>query len=150
MPARNKVTLSIAETTLSAYRPAPPTTEQHITNRIRISNNVSLNVGRKLLKAALKANKLSLHIGVEPETSDTEQAEAESDEQNPFSPNYYYYGRDINKLKQLLVSNHIMLNCSATVSYGDGGYDISNDEEAEYALSLIKDDYREPELILYF
>jgi hypothetical protein len=36
------------------------------------------------------------------------------------------------------------------MSYGDGGFDVTNDEDAEDALEIIQDNYREPELILYF
>jgi hypothetical protein len=157
MPAKRKVTPKTATTALGARRPEQPIVEHNIINRIWISRDVSLNVGRKLMAAALKAKKLSLHIGIDPdalhydEEADTgEEAAENKHDEHPLSPRFYYCGNDIKQLEHLLVNNHIMLICSATMSYGDGGFDVTNDEDAEDALEIIQDNYREPELILYF
>ncbi len=154
MPGKSTVKPSAAAlTALSSGRSQLPklqTTTDQIINRIRVLNDVTLSPGRKLLKAALKANRLELYIGVAPLLPYLTQSEETETNDAPLSPTYYYHGKDIDKLEHRLVNNHRMLECTATLSYGDGGFNVSDDEEAAYALSLIKDNYRDPTLILYF
>ena len=61
------------------------TLETRIINHVRILDNVTLTVGRKLIKAALKANMLTIHIGLDPfGDSHTDAREAS---EHPLSPN---------------------------------------------------------------
>jgi hypothetical protein len=53
-------------------------------------------------------------------------------------------------LEPLLLSDHTILVCTATLSYGDGGVTVEDNDDAESALDIIMENYREPELILYF
>ena len=66
------------------------------------------------------------------------------------TPNDYYAGDDIRKLEPLLLSDHTILECTATLCYGDGGVCVENNDDAESALNIINENYREPEIILYF
>ena len=120
--------------------------EARITNRIRIMDNVTLTIGRKLTKTALKNDQLAINIGINPYSS---EEECESSH-HPLSPQYRYSGKDIRKLEQLLINDHNMIECTATLSYGDGGMSVDTDDDAESAIDILRNNYREPELILYF
>jgi hypothetical protein len=134
--------------------------ETRIINHIRILDNVTLTVGRKLITAALKANKLKIQIGLETCRrcgSFEVQCECGGERvhpsdygDHPRTPNDFYEGDDIRKLEPLLQSDHTILECTATLSYGDGGVTVEDNDDAESALDIIMENYREPELILYF
>ncbi len=68
---------------------------------------------------------------------------------HPVSPKCYYHGADIRKLEPMLINDRIILVCTATLSYGDGGKSVETDDDAETALNILIDKYRDPELILY-
>ena len=131
------------------------TIENRIINRIRIigdddeavSSGITLTVGRKLIKAALKNNQLSINIGTNPYDSEEEEKESSH---HPLSPQYKYCGKDIRKLEPLLITDHTMLECTATLSYGDGGMSIDTNDDIQSAIDILTENYREPELILYF
>ena len=130
------------------------TIENRIINRIRIigdddeavSSGITLTVGRKLIKAALKNNQLSINIGTNPYDSEEERESSH----HPLSPQYKYCGNDIRKLEPLLITDHTMLECTATLSYGDGGMSIETNDDVQSAIDILTDNYREPQLILYF
>ena len=69
---------------------------------------------------------------------------------HPLSPQYKYCGEDVRKLKPLLITDHTMLECTATLSYGDGGMSIDTNDDIQSAIDILTDNYREPMLILYF
>jgi hypothetical protein len=50
----------------------------------------------------------------------------------------------------MLINDQTILECTATLSYGDGGMSIENNDDAETALDIIAQNHREPELTLYF
>jgi hypothetical protein len=129
------------------------TIENRIINRIRImgddeetSSGITLTVGRKLIKAALKNNQLSINIGTNPYDSEEERESSH----HPLSPQYKYCGNDIRKLEPLLITDHTMLECTATLSYGDGGMSVDTNDDVQSAIDILTDNYREPMLILYF
>ena len=124
-------------------------TETRVINRIRVMGDDSASgptvaVGRKLIRTALKGNMLSINVGSNPFDSEDEH---ESKHQ-PSSPQYKYCGKDIRKLSILLTDK--MLECTATLSYGDGGMSTETDEDCESAVNILLDNYREPSLILFF
>ena len=124
-----------------------------VINRIRILESVTLTAGRKLIKAALKAKRLKIQIGMEPSSMGEEEAVQANEHEStdhPASPTYYYYGADVRNLEHKLINEHCMLNCCAILSYGDGGMTVVDDEDAANALQIIQDTYRKPQLILYF
>ncbi len=100
--------MATAMTALASDLPKPPKQpprEQPIINRVRVLNDVTLTPGRKLLKAALKAQRLSIHIGFAPNhlhIGEGSPTEGESDT-HPLSPRYYYYGR-VQKLSPALLT----------------------------------------------
>lgn len=108
--------------------------------RVSLDNGVSLSASRKLLRTAFRTKHLSIQIGIPPGSP---RGEDEPDH----SPYFHYEGTDITKLRELSENS---LNASATLVYGDGGMEISNDDDVEEALRILEDNYREPELILYF
>ena len=131
------------------------TIENRIINRIRIigddeetsgTSGITLTVGRKLIKAALKNNQLSINVGTNPYDSEDEHESSH----HPLSPQYKYCGTDIRKLEPLLITDHTMLECTATLSYGDGGMSVETKDDVQSALDILNDNYREPQLILYF
>ncbi len=124
------------------------TLENRIINHIRILDSVTLALGRKLIEAALKANKLTMQIGLEPHCR-SDSADIKETADHPLSPNYRYSGHDVRKLEPMLMNDHAMLDCTATLSYGDGGVSVETDD-VERALDIISENYREPELVLYF
>ena len=72
------------------------TIENRIINRIRImgdddealnASGITLIAGRKLIKAALKNNQLSINIGLNPYDSEEEEKESSH---HPMSPQYKY------------------------------------------------------------
>ena len=124
------------------------TLETRIINHVRILDSVTLTLGRKLIKAALKANMLTIHIGLDP--FGDSHTDARETSEHPLSPNYRYIGHDIRKLEPLLITDHTILECTATLSYGDGGMSVDSDDDVESAMDVILENYREPELHLYF
>ena len=124
------------------------TLETRIINHVRILDSVTLTLGRKLIKAALKANMLTIHIGLDP--FGDSHTDARETSEHPLSPNYRYSGHDIRKLEPLLITDHTILECTATLSYGDGGMSVDSDDDVESAMDVILANYREPELHLYF
>jgi hypothetical protein len=129
--------------------------ENRIINRIRIigddeeasgTSGITLTMGRKLIKAALKNNQLSINIGSNPYDSEDEHESSH----HPLSPQYKYCGKDVRKLEPLLITDHTMLECTATLSYGDGGMSIETNDDVQSAIDILTDNYREPEFILYF
>ena len=134
------------------------TIENRIINRIRIigdddetsgtvgASGITLTVGRKLIKAALKNNQLSINVGTNPYDSEEERESSH----HPLSPQYKYCGMDIRKLEPLLITDHTMLECTATLSYGDGGMSVETNDDVQSAIDILSDNYREPQLILYF
>ena len=118
-------------------------TENDIVNHIRIGQDVTLTPVRKLIKAALRNKCLELVIGIPP-------GSPRGEDENPLAPTYFYEGPDVMKLEPLLTSRNKLLNCSATLCYGDGGNSVETDEEAAHAYKVIEDNYREPSLCLYF
>ena len=131
------------------------TIENRIINRLRITGDdeetsgtsgITLTMGRKLIKAALKNNQLSINIGTNPYDSEDEHESSH----HPLSPQYKYCGKDIRKLEPLLITDHTMLECTATLSYGDGGMSIDTNDDIQSAIDILTENYREPELILYF
>ena len=120
--------------------------ETRIVNHIRILDSVTLTVGRRLIKTAIKSNRLAINIGVNPYDSEEDHESSH----HPLSPQYRYNGKDIRKLEPLLVNDHTMLECTATLCYGDGGMSVENNDDAESALDIINENYREPVLVLYF
>ena len=148
MPSKSKVTTTttaLAELTKLKGRPrfGRNYTENEIVNRIRIADEVTLTSARKLLKAAIRKKCISVVVGVPP-------GSPRGEDEHPLSPNFFYDGPDVNMLEHLLIAPHTMLNCSATICYGDGGQEIESDEDAEEALKIILENYREPQLCLYF
>ena len=117
-------------------------TEKDIVNHIRICPGVTLSPTRKLINAALRANCLHITIGVPPGSPRPDESVV--------APNYYYKGSDIMHLEPLLFTEHTMLNCTASVCFGDDCRDIENDEEAKAALSLLLLSEGQPNLRLYF
>ena len=117
------------------------TTEKDIVNHIRISPNVTLSCTRKLINAALRAKCLDITIGLPPPKAYTQTAA---------NPNYFYEGSDILQLEPMLANNHTMLECTATLCWGDGGQAIEEDSDVEHAMQVIRDNYREPCLSLFF
>ena len=130
------------------------TIESRIINRLRIigdddeavSSGITLTAGRKLIKAALKNNQLSINVGTNPYDSEEERESSH----HPLSPQYKYCGMDIRKLEPLLITDHTMLECTATLSYGDGGMSVETNDDVQGAIDILIDNYREPQLILYF
>ena len=170
MPARKssiKVTSETAPLTCNgapvyltpAKKPAKQQSpEDYIINHIKIEPSVTLTWTRKLIKAAVKHKKLSIQIGMDPtperyyneeEPSGPAEPITESSH-HPLSPRYYYCGADLRKLEPRLLDNLTMLQCTATLSYGEGGMSVDDNDDAESALDIIKENYREPELTLYF
>ena len=142
------------------------TIESRIINRIRImgddeealnaigkgdalasgTSGITLTTGRKLIKAALKNNQLSINIGSNPYDSEDEHESSH----HPLSPQYKYCGKDVRKLEPLLITDHTMLKCTATLSYGDGGMSIDTNDDIQSAIDILTENYREPMLVLYF
>ncbi len=85
------------------------TLENHIINRIRIMDNITLTSGLKLLRTALKNNKLSVNVG----TNLSDSKEEHESSHHPLSPQYKYCGTDIRKLEPLLITDNTMLECTA-------------------------------------
>ncbi len=50
----------------------------------------------------------------------------------------------------MLINEHAMLECTSTLSYGDCGVSVENDDDAKSALDIMNALYREPEVIIYF
>ncbi len=124
------------------------TLETRIINHVRILDSVTTTAGRELIKAALKANKHTIHIGLDPYGGSDRDVGETSD--HPMSPNYRYSGHDIRKLEPLLITDRTILECTATLSYGDGGISVDSDDDVESALDVIIENYRESELHHYF
>ena len=131
------------------------TIESRIINRIRIMGDddealnaigITLTAGRKLIKAALKNNQLSINIGTNPYDSEDEHESSH----HPLSPQYKYCGKDVRKLEPLLITDNTMLECTATLSYGDGGMSIETNDDVQSTIDILTENYREPMLILYF
>ena len=129
--------------------------ENRIINRIRImgddeetlnASSITLTTGRKLIKAALKNNQLSINIGTNPYDNEDEHESSH----HPLSPQYKYCGKDIRKPEPLLITDHTMLECTATLSYGDGGMSNDTNDDIQSAIDILTENYREPMLILYF
>ena len=120
--------------------------ESRIINRLRIMDNITLTMTRKLIRTALKNNQLSINVGTNPYDSEEERESSH----HPMSPQYKYCGKDIRKLEPLLITDHTMLECTATLSYGDGGMSIDTNDDVQSAIDILTENYREPELILYF
>ncbi len=110
------------------------------------ASGITLTAGRKLIKAALKNNQLSINIGLNPYDSEEERESSH----HPMSPQYKYCGKDVRKLEPLLITDHTMLECTATLSYGDGGMSIDTCDDVRSAIDILTENYREPMLILYF
>ena len=108
--------------------------------RVSLGYGVSLSATRKLLQTAFRTKHLSIHIGIPPGSP---RGEDEPDH----SPCFYYEGTDITKLSEL---GEKTAEASATLVYGDGGMEICSDDDVEEALRILEDNYREPDLILYF
>jgi len=117
------------------------TTEKDIVNHIRISPNVTLSYTRKLINAALRAKCLDITIGLPPQKTYAQTAA---------NPNYYYEGSDIMQLEPMLADKRTMLECTATLCWGDGRQSIEEDSDVENAIQVIQDNYREPSLSLFF
>ena len=122
----------------------PSLTEDAIINRIRFENGLPLALVRKLIKTAHKMKALEIHIGINGSENQVESP------LHPSNPRYFYNGRDINKLEHFILNSKSVLNCSATLSYGDGGMSLEDEADVENAIQILTDNYREPELILYF
>jgi hypothetical protein len=118
------------------------TTAKHIVNHIRICPEVTLSPARKLINAAIQQNCLHITIGVPPGSPKTDQTAA--------APDFYYEGSDLMQLETLMQTENTMLNCTATLVIGDGGFDVANDEDAHDACHLVKETIREPSLCLFF
>ena len=125
--------------------------ETRVINHLRILDDVTLTVARKLIRAAMKANVLTIQIGMEPCCKCRCPYEnVKESGHHPLSPQYFYYGADIRKLEPMLINDQTILECTATLSYGDGGVSVENNDDAENALDIIAQNHREPELTLYF
>ena len=99
----------------------------------------------------IKSNVLTMQIGMEPCCKcGCPYENIKESGHHPLSPQYFYYGADIRKLEPMLINDRTMLECAATLSYGDGGMSIENNDDAESALDIIAQNHREPELILFF
>ena len=117
------------------------TTEKYIVNHIRISPNITLSYTRKLINAALRAKCLDITIGLPPQKPYTQTAA---------NPNYYYEGSDIAQLEPMLADKHTVLECTATLCWGDGGQAIEEDSDVEHAMRVIQDNYRDSCLSVFF
>ena len=126
--------------------PGPPCDEvqltaQDIVNHIRICPNVTLSRTRKLINAALQAKCLDVTIGLPPPKASVQTAA---------NPTYYYEGNNIMELEPMLVNKRTMLECTATLCWGDGGQAIDDDGDVEHEIQVIQDNYREPSLSIFF
>jgi len=143
MPAKKRITAPTAPTAPEQPNtPAP--TDDAIINRIRMGNGIPNHLVRILIKTAHRKKQLEIHIGINGNQNEIDA------NMHPSNPMYCYNGRDIKKLKYLIVNNKTVLSCSATLCYGDGGMSIETEDDIKQSIEILTDDYREPKLILFF
>jgi hypothetical protein len=149
MPAKARQNNKTTKLLTTAPPPKQLTPEEYIAKHITLEPPVTRTVARKLIETAIDNGMIKFQIGMEPNTGDEEDEITETRD-HPLSPKYYYYGSDIKKLSPRLLNQKTILKASATISYGDGGMSIESDEDAYQSIEILKDNYREPVLILYF
>ncbi len=124
--------------------------ETRVINHLRIIDDLILTVARKLARAAMNANVLKIKIGMEPCCKcGCPYENVNESGHHPSSPQYFYYGADIRKLEPMLINERIILERTATLSYGEGGMSVENNDDAENAMDIITQNHREPELTLF-
>ena len=145
MPAKKRT--STQQTALSSApvkQPKPLSTEETVINSIRFENGIPTALVRKLMKTAHNMHALDIHIGVNGSENEVESV------LHPSNPRYFYNGRDIKKLEHFVFDSKSVLNCSATLSYGDGGTSLEDADDIENAIQILSENYRDASLILYF
>jgi hypothetical protein len=138
------------ETALSGYAKRAPLPssgpkfhEKDILAQIRVSKFIDAKQTRKLIMSAFRNKCLYLCIGIPP-------GSPRGEDEDTKSPDYFYEGDDLMELEYMLETPNTILECSATLIYGDGGISVETDEHAAHAYKIIEDKYREPTLYLHF
>jgi len=138
---------ALTEHTQNAQLPVfnPKLTREDIIKRIRIGKFIDAKQTHKLITAAIRNDVLKVAIGIPPGSP-----RGENPCKDTLNPDYWYEGDDLMELEEFVLKPDTILECSATLAYGDGGSSIESIEEVAHAYKVIQEKYREPTLFLHF